>query len=133
MIMGFMRGVAAAWAHDHPAGHAQMRNQDSTVVKIEQEVLGASTQAIDSSPFKAFDKVQRKGNTQIRAALFDPGQHALFKDRGKAPPYGLDFGQFRHEAVKLAPFEGARYGRPHVNRRRQRSRDALWRSTRQRK
>ena len=87
-----------------------MRDEYRAVVEIEQQVLGAPSQGIDATAFKPLDEVARKRNTQVETVLLDACQQTVLQDRRQAAAYGFDFGKFRHDTWKLAPFGRARYG-----------------------
>src|SRR5690625_314544 len=88
----------------HPAGHAEVHQQDITAVQEHQEILCPAVDALDSPPLQPKNEIERQGKAQVRPKLPDLKQAPAFQYRLQPPANGLYFRQLRHGTKAQSDF-----------------------------
>ena len=80
-------------------GHAQVHHQGLAGVEVGQHVLGPAAQMQHPRALQSLAEMLGQGKAQIWPAGQDVGDHVAFQGGQQPPPYGLDFGQLRHDGA----------------------------------
>ena len=82
--------------HGEPSGHAEMQDEDRTIVEVAQEVFGAPRDPFDAAAREAGGKSPRQRKTQILAPQDGPDDAAAGEGEFQPAADGFDFRQFGH-------------------------------------
>ena len=82
---------------NHTAGHAEVSDQDTVVIEVDQNELCTPAHTIDPTPLEPFDESGGQRKSQIGPPLDDTMQTSALELGRQASAYCFYFRQFRHD------------------------------------
>jgi len=94
MVVGLARDGTGV--NKKPPRHAEMHNQDLTVIQGHENVLGATTQGRDHTAVETLAKAARERNPQVGPTHLDTSESATLEVRPQPSNDRFNFWQFGH-------------------------------------